>query len=84
LFAATLEGIIPTRGEALERYVKHFRREGGGNWVCIEAATLDLPQGRVQVAPGQRFSIGAKFMNVEVARLLDEAYSRAQQRRNPG
>ena len=45
-------------------------------WICEEAASIDLPQGRIQVTPGARFTIGTKFMNVEVARLLDEAYSR--------
>jgi hypothetical protein len=45
-------------------------------WLCMEPATLDLPQGRVQAAPGTRFVIGTKFMNVDIARLLDEEYSR--------
>jgi len=58
-----------------------FRREGAGNWVCIEAATLDLPQGRVQISVGTRLTIGAKFMNVDLARMLDEEYSREQTRR---
>lgn len=60
----------------MENYIQHFRRESGGIWVCVEAVTLDLPKGRIQVSEGQRFSVGAKFMNVELARLLDEAYSR--------
>lgn len=60
----------------MEQFIKHFRRESGGVWVCVEPATLDLPQGRVQVTPGARFTIGTKFMNVELARILDEAYSR--------
>lgn len=59
-------------------FIKSFRREGAGVWVCEEAATLDLPQGRVQVTPGSRFVIGTKFMNVDLAHLLDAEYSRAQ------
>ena len=65
----------------METFIKHFRREGGGHWVCVEPATLDLPQGRVQVAPGTRLTIGTKFMNVDLARMLDEEYSRSQKPR---
>ena len=64
------------------QFIKHFRREGVGVWVCIEAATLDLPQGRVQVAPGSRFTLGTLFMNVELASLLEAEYER--QGRPPG
>jgi hypothetical protein len=60
----------------VEELIKYFRREVAGTWVCVEPATLDLPQGRVQATPGTRFVLGTKFMNVDVARLLDEAYSR--------
>jgi hypothetical protein len=41
----------------------------------VEPATLELPQGRVQAVPGARFVVGNNFMNVDVARLLDEEYS---------
>jgi len=41
-----------------------------------ESATLDLPQGRVQVTPGTRLEVGKPFMNVDVARLLDQEFSR--------
>jgi hypothetical protein len=58
----------------MDEFIKHFRREGPGDWVCIEAATLLLPQGRIQVAPGTRFTIGTKFMNIELARVLEERY----------
>jgi hypothetical protein len=60
----------------VERFIKHFRRESGGHWVCVEPATLDTPQGRVQVAPGTRLRIGQAFMNLDLARMLDEQYSR--------
>jgi hypothetical protein len=59
----------------MDRFMKCFRREAAGIWVCIEAATLDLPQGRVQVTPGTRLTIGTKFMNIELARILDEHYA---------
>jgi hypothetical protein len=74
------EGVPSAQGGSTENFIKHFRREGAGVWVCEEAATIDLPQGRVQVTPGSRFTIGTKFMNVEVARLLDETYSRLHSR----
>ena len=61
-------------------FITRFRREGAGNWVCVAPASLDLPQGRVQVAPGTRVTIGTKFMNVDLARLLDEEYSRSHTR----
>ena len=60
----------------MEQFIRHFRREAAGVWVCITPATLELPHGRVQVAPGTRLTIGTKFKNVELARMLDEQYSR--------
>ena len=44
--------------------------------MCVESATLDLPQGRVQVTEGTRFVVGTIFMNVDIARMLDQEYSR--------
>ena len=64
----------------MHRFVRHFRREGAGVWVCIEAATLTLPEGRIQVAPGSRFTLGTRFMNVELAALLEAEYQRAGRR----
>jgi len=61
----------------MERFIKHFRRESGGRWVCVEPASIDLPQGRVEVVPGTRLSIGQTYMNVDLARMLDEQHSRA-------
>ena len=60
----------------MQQFIKHFRREGAGDWVYVEAASLDLPEGRVQVNPGTRLKIGTKFMNVDLARMLDAEYSR--------
>jgi hypothetical protein len=61
----------------IEGWIRHFRRDRAGVWVCLESVTLDLPEGRVQVTPGSRFTIGTKFMNIELARMLDEAFSGA-------
>ena len=60
----------------MKNFVKHFRREDAGIWVCVEAATLDLPQGRIQIAVGSRFTRGTTFMNVALAGMLDEEYER--------
>jgi len=60
----------------MEKFIKHFRREGVGIWVCLEPATLDLPQGRIQVAPGTRFTLGTRFMNIELAALLEATYAK--------
>jgi hypothetical protein len=61
----------------MQQFIKHFRREAVGVWVCVEAATLTLPQGRVQVAPGSRFTLGTTFMNVELAAMLEAEYQRS-------
>jgi hypothetical protein len=63
-------------GGSMDQFIKHFRREGAGIWLCFEAATVYLPQGRVQATAGTRFVLGHKFMNVDVARALDEEYAR--------
>lgn len=60
----------------LQDFIKHFVRDAFGAWRCIEPAELDLPQGRVQVTPGTVFTRGTKFMNVDVAELLDEQAAR--------
>jgi hypothetical protein len=61
----------------VEQFIKRFRREGGGHWVCVEPATLETSQGRVQVTPGTRLTIGQRFMNLDLARMLDEEHSRS-------
>ena len=60
----------------MQSLIKHFLRERPGVWSCIEPAEIQLPEGRVQVTPGTRFTRGTKFMNIELAKLLDEEYER--------
>ena len=60
----------------MHKFIKHFVREAPGIWTCIEPADLLLPQGRIQVTAGTRFTPGFKFMGVELARLLEEQYER--------
>jgi hypothetical protein len=49
----------------------------------VEPATLETSQGRVQVTPGTRLTVGRRFMNLDLARMLDEEYSRTNGPRNP-
>ena len=46
--------------------------------MCIAPAELQLPQGRIQITPGSTFTRGTKFMNVELAALLDEQWDLEQ------
>jgi hypothetical protein len=62
-------------GEEVQNFIKHFVRESSG-WRCVEPATLDLPSGRIQVNPGTVFTRGTSFMNVDLAKMLDEQYAR--------
>lgn len=62
----------------MDKFIKHFRRKGVGAWVCISPATLELPQGRVQVTTGARFTLGTMFMNIELASMLETEYQRQQ------
>jgi hypothetical protein len=57
---------------AVQNFVEGFVREQDGTWCCIQAAELDLPGGRVQVAVGTRFAPGNRFVGVDLARLLEE------------
>jgi len=46
----------------------------------MEPAAIDLPTGRIQVAPGTRFTAGTTFMGVDVAKLLDAFHETHKQR----
>lgn len=54
-----------------------FVRHPGGAWECVAPAELYSPNGRIQVAPGTRFTRGTMFMGVDVAEWLDEQYDEA-------
>jgi hypothetical protein len=58
----------------MRNFIRHFVRDSYGAWRCVEPATLDLPQGRVQVTPGTVFTRGTRFMNVDIAEMLDRQY----------
>jgi hypothetical protein len=54
------------------------REQGGMVWLCIEAAELTLPTGRIQVAVGTRFTRGTRYMGVDLASLLEEYYEKSK------
>lgn len=58
----------------MDKFIEHFRREGVGVWVCVSAAALELPQGRIQVAAGTRLTLGTPFMNLDLASMLEAEY----------
>lgn len=58
----------------MRRFVRSFVRESSGVWVCVKSAEVQLPQGRIQVTPGTRFTRGSMFMGVEITKLLEEQY----------
>jgi hypothetical protein len=62
----------------LEKFFQHFRRDAAGAWICVSPAELMLPQGRVQVSVGSRFARGTRFMNVDLAELLEAEHRRRQ------
>jgi hypothetical protein len=64
----------------MQDFVRRFVREQTGAWVCVEAAELTLPSGRIQVAIGTRFTRGTRFMGVDVAALLEEHHERYRPR----
>jgi hypothetical protein len=59
-------------------FIKHFVRDKYGAWHCISPADIDLPKGRVQVTPGTVFTRGTKFMNVDLAELLEAEYIKSK------
>lgn len=58
----------------MHKFIKSFVREPDGSWRCVNPAELRLPQGRVQVAPGTVLVRGSRFMNVDLAAMLDEQF----------
>ena len=64
----------------MQNFIKCFIRDDFGAWRCIAPADLELPSGRIQVTPGSVFVRGTQFMNVDLARLLDEHAEKDRQR----
>jgi len=64
----------------MEKFIKSFVRDHAGAWRCVAPADLELPDGRIQVTAGSVFTKGTRFMNVDVAKLLDEQYEKDKNR----
>lgn len=58
----------------MREFIRHFIREQHGTWRCVEAAEFKLDGGRMQVAPGTRFTRGTTFMGIDLAARLDAEY----------
>lgn len=55
----------------MPQFIRCFVRTGPGTWRCISPAYIDLPGGRIEVAIGCVVKKGRKFMNVDLAALLE-------------
>ena len=58
----------------MEHLSHAFRRNADGSWTCVAPATLDGPNGRIQVTPGTTFARGTIFMGVDLAAWLDKLF----------
>ena len=56
------------------RVIENFVRDQFGSWLCIKPVEIRLPGARLLVAPGTRFTRGTSVMDVDLARLLDQAW----------
>jgi hypothetical protein len=59
-------------------FIKRFERSSAGHWTCIEPCEIALPAGRIQVALGAHFTRGTRFMDVDIAELLDTEHARCR------
>ena len=64
---------------AVDKFIRHFVRERPGCWKCHRDGEVTLPEGRVQVVAGSVFIRGTRFMNVDLAALLEEQFARQGQ-----
>jgi hypothetical protein len=56
----------------MNQLIKDFRRNADGSWTCTSPATLNGPNGRIQVTEGSRFYPGTSFMGFDLARWLEK------------
>jgi hypothetical protein len=55
----------------MQKFSRAFKHNPDGSWTCIAAATLEGPQGRIQVTPGSTFAKGTQFMGIDIAAWLE-------------
>jgi hypothetical protein len=66
--------------DVVAEFLKAFRREASGTWVCVEPTTFEGPNGRMQVTPGTAFEPGSTFMGADLAKWLDEQLAKLGRR----
>jgi hypothetical protein len=66
---------------AMREFIKAFDRHPNGSWTCIAPATLNGPNGRIQVAPGLIVLPGTIFMGIDLASWLERFYQSQIRRR---
>ena len=64
----------------MKDFIKSFQRDSEGHWTCTAPCQIELAGGRIQVAVGTRFTAGTRFMDVDIAGLLDAEYEKAKRR----
>ncbi len=63
-----LEGVVAEEKSPLDS----FKKDEEGNWLCLEACSIDIKDKEVVFTEGQSFSKGTPFMGIDVAEWLDE------------
>jgi hypothetical protein len=66
--------------DVVAEFLKAFRREPSGRWICVEPTTFEGPNGRIQVTPGTAFEPGSTFMGADLAKWLDEQLAKLGRR----
>jgi hypothetical protein len=56
----------------MENFIKAFEHNADDSWTCVASATIEGPNGRIQVSPGNTFRRGGRYMGVDLAQWLDE------------
>lgn len=67
-------------GLEVENLGRAFQRNADGSWTCVKPATLEGPNGRIQVSEGATYRRGMLFMGVELAKWLDEQFGLDEKR----
>jgi hypothetical protein len=61
-------------------FITHFCRNDDGSWICTSPATLNGPNGRIQVTAGSCFYPGTIFMGFDLAKWLERRLGNRAQR----
>lgn len=64
----------------MQDFIKCFIQEPSGAWRCVRPGTINLPSGRVQVTVGSVFFRGTRFMNIDLAEVLDQEQAKTKRR----